>query len=309
MEISVVIPAYNREKLVVAALESVLRQSCRPLETLVVDDASTDSTALVVEGFARAHPNSGVRLIRQSANAGVSAARNRGILEARAEWIAFLDSDDLWETWHLEKLAALSAHADVVFSRARGFSDGDDQASLKTWTSRFSTAEEVTREMIRACHVLPSASMVRRQTLMDVGMFDEDGAIQHAEDWDLWLRLIETGAVFVLSPQFTCLYRQHPGSACQQKSRLYRAVVRCLEKHRRFSMVGRIEWRKSIAYYHGKLLRACLEEGEGGAFRAAWFAWTATPWALRYLGGLGLCVSEILPVLRPLALRYARRFL
>ena len=310
MRVSVVIPAYNREKLIEATLESVSRQSLPPLETIVVDDASNDGTAAIVEAWSNAHPGSGVRLIRQPVNAGVSAARNRGIQEARGEWIAFLDSDDLWEPEHLEKLAAHGSAADVVFSRARGFSDDDSHASGKTWTSRFNNADEVVREMIGACHILPSASMVRKKSLQDVGRFDEDRRIQHAEDWDLWLKLIEAKAAFALCPEFTCLYRQHADSACQRKARLYRAVVRCLAKHKAAPQTEWLAWRKSFGYYQGKLARACLEEGEPGAVKASASAVVAAPWSARFYGGLvAATLAKGMPMTRPWAQRFVRRFL
>ncbi|MGA9115923.1 MAG: glycosyltransferase family 2 protein [Bacteroidota bacterium] len=98
--ISAVIPTYNRARTVVRAVQSALAQTRPPDEIIVVDDGSRDETASVLEEFA---PR--IRLIRQE-NAGASAARNRGVREAAGDWIAFLDSDDLWEGRHLERMAA-----------------------------------------------------------------------------------------------------------------------------------------------------------------------------------------------------------
>ena len=99
LRISVVIPTYNRAHLIGRAIESVLRQSKRPAEIIVVDDGSTDDTREQIVSF-----GSLVRYIYQT-NSGASAARNRGVREARSEWIAFLDSDDLWLETHLERMA------------------------------------------------------------------------------------------------------------------------------------------------------------------------------------------------------------
>ena len=95
--VSVIIPTYNRAHLLPRALESVLAQTFEDLEVLVVDDGSTDGTEAVVTGY-----DDRVRYLRQPQNAGVSAARNRGLREARGEFVAFLDSDD---EWFPEKLA------------------------------------------------------------------------------------------------------------------------------------------------------------------------------------------------------------
>ncbi|WP_284155335.1 glycosyltransferase family 2 protein [Sulfuricystis multivorans] len=99
--ISVVIPLYNKERHIAKAIESVLGQATPPAEVIVVDDGSTDGGAEIVKSYSEP-----VRLIKQ-ANRGVSAARNRGIREARHEHVAFLDADDWWEAGHLETLERL----------------------------------------------------------------------------------------------------------------------------------------------------------------------------------------------------------
>ena len=102
-DISVVIPLWNKRAEVGAAIASVLAQTVRPLEIVVVDDGSTDGSAGVVEAFTSPL----LRLIRQP-NAGVSAARNRAIAEARGEWVALLDADDEWRPEFLEKVSLFS---------------------------------------------------------------------------------------------------------------------------------------------------------------------------------------------------------
>lgn len=312
MRISVIIPAYNRESLIVPTLDSVRQQELAAGEVLVVDDCSKDRTTQVVEDYAARHPGFPLRLIRQEKNQGVSAARNRGIREAAGDWAAFLDSDDMWEAGHLAGLAAEAAAsgADVVFARARGFSDTDPRASCKTWTSRFKDAGEVVSAMVSACHVLPSAAMVRRDGLLKHGCFDETPDIQHAEDWDLWLKLGAAGAVFALRDAFTCLYRQHEGSACRDKSRLYRAIVFCLNKNFGSPPANVSQWRASLHYYQAKLGRALLAAGQPGAGAALLAAWRSRPSQVLTLLAAGLCLAaDKLPWLRPLAARVTQRFL
>lgn len=106
--VSVIVPAYNRAHLIVATLESALAQTYTPLEIIVVDDGSSDGTPEVVQRF-----GAPVRYVRQS-NAGVAAARNRGFAEGRGEFIALLDSDDIWLPWKLEaQVAVLRSHPDI----------------------------------------------------------------------------------------------------------------------------------------------------------------------------------------------------
>jgi glycosyltransferase involved in cell wall biosynthesis len=99
--VSVIIPTYNRAALVAEAVASVLAQTWRDFEVLVVDDGSTDHTATALAPFAGQ-----VRVVRRPSRGGVSAARNRGIAAARGQWLAFLDSDDLWLPEKLSRLGA-----------------------------------------------------------------------------------------------------------------------------------------------------------------------------------------------------------
>ena len=92
--ISVVVPAWRAEKTLAATLDSILCQTWREIEVLVVDDASPDGTLALAQRYASRDER--VRVLAQPENGGVSNARNRGVREARGEWIAFLDSDDLW---------------------------------------------------------------------------------------------------------------------------------------------------------------------------------------------------------------------
>ncbi len=123
LRISAVIPVYNRAHLIGRAIESVLRQSKPPAEIIVVDDGSTDGTREQVASFGNV-----VRYVYQP-NSGAAVARNRGVREAESEWIAFLDSDDLWLETHLERMArAICAtsgiarfyFADTILTAARG---------------------------------------------------------------------------------------------------------------------------------------------------------------------------------------------
>lgn len=109
--VSVILPTYNRVRFVAEAIESALQQSYRNLEVICIDDGSKDETPSVVADIADRDPR--VRYIRQ-ANGGVSSARNHGLRLARGEWIAFLDSDDVWQPWKLElQMGLLAARPEV----------------------------------------------------------------------------------------------------------------------------------------------------------------------------------------------------
>ncbi|MFP4348874.1 MAG: glycosyltransferase family 2 protein [Desulfococcaceae bacterium] len=180
-QVSVIIPTYNRAEMVGEAIESVLNQDFSSFELIVIDDGSTDQTSKVLRSFGRR-----IRSIRQE-NKGVSAARNLGICHASGEWIAFLDSDDLWLPGKLT--------AQVDFFRL-------NPASLicqtqEIWIRNGRRVNPKHRHEKRSgmifepslalCLVSPSAVMIRRSLFDLVGRFDEN--LPACEDYDLWLRI------------------------------------------------------------------------------------------------------------------------
>ena len=139
-EVSVVIPTYNRARWLPGAVDSILAQSSPPAEVVVVDDGSTDETPAVCRGL-----RSPVRCVRQE-NAGAAAARNRGIREARCEWVAFQDSDDLWNPEKLEvQWAALARHPEAGWCIS-GFSVIDEAGRPRSEGPAFEEHFPVFRE-------------------------------------------------------------------------------------------------------------------------------------------------------------------
>ncbi len=180
--VSVIIPTYNRAGLVQEAVASVLAQTYQDFELLVVDDGSTDGTPETLEAYGGA-----IRVLRRPHRKGVSAARNRGSSAATGEWLAFLDSDDLWLPEKLARqMAYLAAHPRLLLSQTE-----------ETWVRRGlrvnpprSHRKEGGRIFLRSlerCLVSPSAVILHRRLLEEHGGFDE--SLPAAEDYDLWLRL------------------------------------------------------------------------------------------------------------------------
>jgi glycosyltransferase involved in cell wall biosynthesis len=179
--VSVVIPAYNAERYIRETLDSVLAQTHRDLEVVVVDDGSTDSTRGIVASY-----GGPVRCIEQE-NAGPSPARNRGIREARGELIAFVDSDDLWTE---DKLAAQvplfddGSRVGLVYGHAERMAP--DGQTIPTPHPPKPTGRVFVDFLFRN-HCPTSAAVVRRECFERCGMFRED--MVWAEDWHLWLRI------------------------------------------------------------------------------------------------------------------------
>lgn len=222
--VSVIIPTFNRRRFVREAIDSVLAQDFGDFELIVVDDGSTDGTAERLSAY-----GSRIRVIRQE-NAGVSAARNRGIEVSTASLIAFLDSDDLWLPGKLTRQAAFfREHPKALICQCEELwiRNGRRVNPRKKHRKRSGMIFEHSLEL---CLVSPSAVMLRRRLLQEVGLFDEH--LPACEDYDLWLRVSCRHPVYLIDEP---LIVKRGGHADQ----LSRAAG--LDRHRIRSMVNLLE--------------------------------------------------------------------
>ena len=188
--VSVIIPAFKASGHIADALNSVFSQGFIDYEVIVVNDGSPDSDLL--EQALKPYI-SRINYSRQE-NLGPSAARNSGIHRARGEWLAFLDSDDIWLPNYLgEQLSFLRSNAalDMVYCNAT--LNGGAGESGKTFMDVCPSTGPVTFEsvLVEQCQVLTSGTMIRKQILERSGLFDEK--LRCSEDHDLWLRILHCG--------------------------------------------------------------------------------------------------------------------
>ena len=201
IDVSVVVPTFNRCALLGRALESVVRQTVPVREVIVVDDGSNDGSETVVDRSALA-----TRYFWQP-NRGVSAARNVGIREARSSWIAFLDSDDEWRPQKLEKqLEGVSrspqyrvCHTDEIWIRS-GRRVNPRRRHRKTGGRMF-------RACLPLCAISPSSVLIHRSVFEDVGTFSEE--LPACEDYDLWLRICSRYPVLLVDEPLIVKYGGH----------------------------------------------------------------------------------------------------
>jgi len=185
---SVVIPAYNVEDFVCEALDSVAAQTISDYEIIVVDDGSTDGTSSKISSWAKEHPLVKLRLIKQ-ANKGIGGARNTGIQNARGVFVAFLDADDFWLEKKLEFVAdhiKLAPNIDLICH--------DEWLEINNADRKHSTYGPYTTYrylLFKGNCISTSATVVRRQKILEVGGFSEDMQFNGVEDYDLWLRLAQ----------------------------------------------------------------------------------------------------------------------
>lgn len=205
--VSVVIPTYNYGRFILEAISSVLDQTRPPSEIIVVDDGSTDETAAVVRTFGEA-----VRYIRQD-NAGVCAARNRGVTESSSELIAFLDADDRWEPTNLEKQVARFESDEkigLVHCAMREF-DGESGETIRFYMhgSEAGVADNLLL-WEGPLIVVPGSVTVTREAFDHVGGFDS--RMKVGEDWDFCYRVARLFKIgFVAEPLVN--YRSHSAAA------------------------------------------------------------------------------------------------
>jgi len=186
--VSVVMPSYNAEKFIGRTIESVLDQSYSNWELLVIDDCSTDSTRDVVESFAK--KDSRIRVIPLEKNYGAPAApRNTGVSEAKGEWVAFLDADDIWHPKKLDSQLQLMVNLGCLFSSSlsRNFIDDKTIANDKLSDSLDST--EITFSMQRLKGRIANSSVVVQRDLLLKFPFNEDIRYKAVEDYHCWLRI------------------------------------------------------------------------------------------------------------------------
>ena len=204
-QVTVILPSWNRADWLKKSIDSVLEQTFRDFELIVVDDASTDSTQEILTSY-----SGKIRSITFSKNLGVSAARNAAVKNCYSEWVAFLDSDDFWHPHKLQKQIAqtvIRAECPIHFTDEIWIRNGvrvnpkKKHQKLEGW---------IFKPSLELCLMSPSTVLLRRE-LFDVhGLFDETLPI--CEDYDLWLRLTAQHQVALLNEK---LMTRHGGHADQ----------------------------------------------------------------------------------------------
>ena len=220
--VSVVIPAYNAARYIEDAVDSVLGQTFKDVEVLVVDDGSTDDTAVVLSRYGRP-----VRYLWQE-NSGVSEARNRGIQESAGRYIAFLDADDTWFPEKLDRqVAALATSGQyrACYSAHVICTEALTPLIVQRSVRRGSTLEDL---LLRGNVVGSICTVVCDRSLFSIaGSFDL--SLSQCADWDMWVRLATiTEFLYLDEPLVT--YRQHGSNMSADPALLERDSIRVLEK-------------------------------------------------------------------------------
>jgi GT2 family glycosyltransferase len=288
--VSVVVPACNAEGVLAEALQSVRQQTYPGYEVIVVDDGSTDRTDEIALGFCR--EDSRFKLIRQ-ANAGSAVARNTALKNAAGELITFLDADDLWLPTKLESQIRLwrsDPRANLIFTNYWIWNGQEDRFPRYRNAKKFPEGDVSFLHRENAFGT--STVMIPRETLEKAGPFDPE--LRGAQDWDLWLRISETGmrARGVREPQ--ARYRIWSGNITADRVKNATYAVRVMEKAvaRNPSAARLRRYRRGLCMARARLelarVHGLMQQSPGEVPQAVLRAWRCYPsdfqWLVGYFG-------------------------
>lgn len=222
--VSVVIPTLNRCLLLKRAIDSVLNQSVSPNEVIVIDNGSSDETINMISNN---YPDI---IFLTEEKIGVSASRNQGIKKSNSEWVAFLDSDDVWEPFKLEKQLTFNnrfktnfrfIHTNETWIRNGKF--------LNQMKKHEKSGGDLFKNCLKLCCISPSSSMIKKEVFKDYGFFDEE--LQVCEDYDMWVRITAKENVGYLSEPLVIKYGGHADQLSKKYWGMDRFRIKSLEKN------------------------------------------------------------------------------
>lgn len=232
LRVSIILPVYNGEKFIAFAIESVLAQSYRNWELLVMDDGSTDRTANVVKRYAE--KDNRIKYHKNEQNLGIQKTLNRGLKAAQGAYIARIDDDDTW------------CDVDKLSKQVKFLDDNPEYVLVGTGVivvdergnelSRYLTPckdEDIRKKILSGNCFVHSSVMFRRAAVLKVGGYSEEEEVKHSEDYDLWLKLGEIGK-FANLPIYAVKFTLRGGSVSHKnKIKQFRAVIKIAEKYKK----------------------------------------------------------------------------
>ncbi len=238
MKISAVIPAYNSAKFLKEAIDSILQQTHPVDEIIIVDDGSTDQTEAIAKSF-----ENKVHYIKQE-NKGPSAARNRGIMAATGDWIAFLDADDQWTANKIEKQLAALHKEPALKLIAADMSETDQSGNLitesvlakhdllKNFQALNGAALSNALASLVTKNFIPTGTvLVERAVLIESELFNSE--IRFGEDLELWAKIACKYPITCL-PEVMMLRRQHGNNATQNSEAMLKDLVKVMQSVKKF---------------------------------------------------------------------------
>jgi len=210
--VSIIMPTRNGERFIGETLDSIGRQTYTNWEVIIVEDASHGATCEIARNFTRKHRRHRVDYSRNERPCGAGHTRNIAFRKARGEFIALLDCDDRWLPDHLQATtsALIASGKDIAYSASIMIED-QTELLLGVWGPTTHELATFPLSLFGRSFVTPSASVMRRQVLADVGPWDTH--YHYCEDFAYWLRCVGAGKTFQYVPGVHCLYRKNHAGA------------------------------------------------------------------------------------------------
>lgn len=252
--VSIIIPAYNVGKYIAQTLDSILAQTYKNIEVIVVDDGATDNTKEIIEKYIK--NKSFIKLISQK-NKGLAGARNTGLKHAAGEYICIFDSDDIMLPNKIEKqVEFLEEHqeCDLAYSNIYHFIDNNPNKTY-LWKLPQYSLNAYRNLLLHGNYINPNSVLFRRSVYDKYGGFDE--SIRSAEDWDYWLKISYNKIKFGYLPDFLTMYRMRDNNLSADRVTMYSTALSVLEKQKKLRqsfynrfLIGRklIRWRIGLIF-------------------------------------------------------------
>ena len=233
--ISVIIPAFNAEKYISTSLLSVLNQTYKNVEIIIINDGSTDSTQEIVQTL----QNSDSRIkLHSIKNRGRAGARNYGIKQSTGSWLAFLDADDFWYPNKLElqyEKYLLNNNIGLIYSERTWVDQFDNP--LESQPEKYNLPEgEIYLNLVEGNYLCTSTVVIKKDIVNEVGAFDESSGFKNCQDYDLWIRAsVVTQAAAIKVP--LCYYRLHDENAHKNIKSRYVGMRSCMNRLREVAKI------------------------------------------------------------------------
>lgn len=258
--ISIIMPVYNREQTVKQSVESVLAQSYSHFEMIIVDDASTDQTAEVIKEI----DDQRIRYIKHTENRGACAARNTGILAAEGNWIAFQDSDDIWNKKKLEKQVnaiskSTSSKQPIIFTSFIRHKEGKKEHIPE---NNFLPQEGSIHKELLVRNFISTQTVLLPKSYLLNEMFAED--MPRFQDWELWIRLSKRYPFYWIDESLVDVYYTNDSISSEIK-KVVEAYEKIREKHFRYYQEAGSEYVAALLFSYGHNLCLAGELKKGRA--------------------------------------------
>lgn len=258
--VSIIIPVYNTGNFLHETIQSVINQTYPNWELFLIDDGSTDNSAEICKSYVEQDDRINYHY---KTNGGQASARNLGINKSHGEWIAFLDSDDIWLPQKLAHQIKEIELYDADFFYSLGYyyyPEKEKQLETYDWVTGEQKGLDFFKTLYHSCAVNTNTVLVKKKLLDQVGYFNEAQIVRGSEDWDLWMRIaLKANSIFG-SKNRDVYYRIHPGGIHLQHVRMFKGKVFVYEQYDNHPDISNAQRLKQYRYVFRELMNYLAEE-------------------------------------------------